>query len=386
MNAIATAYTGAEIFDGLGRHQNTALVVRVGRNVDICHDTNLPLDIERQELDGGLLAPGLVDLQVNGGGGVMFNNAPAAETISTICEAHGRRGTTSLLPTLVSDTVKNTQAAIAAAREAIASNVPGMAGLHLEGPHLSITRKGAHDPALIRPMTEKDCRAMEELAAEIPSLLLTVAPESASPMQIGRLKAAGAVVSLGHTDCSFETAVKAAQSGAACATHLFNAMSQLGSREPGLVGAVLETGAMHAGVIADGFHSDAASIRIALRAKSGPGRIFLVSDSMATIGSEITEFTLNGRRILRSKGRLTLPDGKLAGADIDLISAVRFMVSRVGLEVDEALRMATFYPAQLLGRSAEIGTLRPNSRADFVHLNDDLQVIGVWRDGQPLVS
>jgi len=385
MNPTATAYVGVEIFDGHKRHKNSALVVESGRVERILPADDLPGNSKLIALEGGTLAPGLVDLQVNGGGGVMLNNAPDADTIATMCRANGRCGTTSILPTLITDTPDQTRAAIAAVRDAISEGIVGVAGLHLEGPHLSVARKGAHDPKLIRPMEDADCRALEEVARELPSLLLTVAPESVTPDQVGRLAAAGIIVSLGHTDCSFQTAKDYARSGATCVTHLFNAMSQLGNREPGLVGAVLDCADLSAGLIADGFHSDPASIRIALKAKRGPGRIFLVSDAMATIDSDIASFNLNGRRISRGQGRLTLDDGTLAGADIDLMSAVRFMVDSIGLDQDEALRMATLNPAQVLGRSADIGQLAEGRSADFILFDNALQIQQVWRQGSPIL-
>lgn len=376
------AFTCSEIFDGHKRHEEAALLVEAGRVVDICRADALAADIPCQELGSGLVVPGLVDLQVNGGGGVMLNNAPAPETVEAICRAHARCGTTSLLPTLVTDTPEVTNTAISAVERCLANSVPGVLGMHLEGPHLSVARKGAHDPNLIRPMSERDAAALEKLTATFSTLFLTVAPESVSNAQISRLATAGAVVSLGHSDCSSVTAVEAAKSGASVATHLFNAMSPLGSREPGLVGAVLGCGELSAGLIADGFHVDIATIRIAMRAKAGPGRIFLVSDAMATIDSDIDGFDLNGRRILRRGGRLTLSDGTLAGADIDLLSAVRVMVEQVALDADEALRMASLYPAQLIGRSAEVGNLKQGTCADFLLLDGSLQLKSVWQRGE----
>jgi len=229
-------------------------------------------------------------------------------------------------------------------------------------------------------MQDPDCEELAGTASQLDSVMLTVAPESVTNAQIAKLASAGAIVSLGHTDCSYETAHAAASAGAVCVTHVFNAMSQLTNREPGLVGAVLDIGALSGGLIADGYHSDRASLGVALRGKRGPGKMFLVSDAMASIGSTINEFELNGRTIFRKHGRLTLADGTLAGADIDLMAAVRFLVEQVDVDVDEAIRMASTYPAQLLGRGAEIGTLLPGARADFLLL-DDLNLKGVWRGG-----
>ena len=209
----------------------------------------------------------------------------------------------------------------------------------------------------------------------------TVAPESVSPEQIRRLAQAGVVVSLGHSDTGFAGAADAAEAGATLVTHLFNAMSQLGNREPGLVGAALDSGALSAGLIADAIHVDPASVRVALKAKQGPGHIFLVSDAMATIGTEMTEFTLNGRTIHRREGRLTLDDGTLAGADLDMGRAVRVMRDTVGVEFSEVLRMASLYPAQAVGAGTERGRLTAGSRADIVHLSPGLEAQATWIGG-----
>lgn len=375
------AYTGAEIFDGYKRHNNSALLIDGGRVSDILPSFRIPAECKVVELGGGLLTAGFVDLQVNGGGGTMFNNSPSIKTIRTICDAHIQFGTTSLLPTLITDTREQTDAAIKAAKDAVAQGVSGAIGLHLEGPHLVRSRKGAHDPKLIRPMTGADCDQLAALAADLPSLLLTVATESVNMTQIERLNRAGATMSLGHTDANFDTALAAENAGATCVTHLFNAMSQLVNRAPGLVGAALESGTLWVGLIADGVHVDAATIRVAVRAKNGPGRIFLVTDAMATLGTGLSEFTLNGRKVLRRQGRLVLGDGTLAGADLDMISAVRFMIHEIGVDRDEALRMASLYPAQVLKRSGEIGRLGADTKADFIHLDQAFNVLNVWRGG-----
>ncbi|PCJ74281.1 MAG: N-acetylglucosamine-6-phosphate deacetylase [Rhodobacteraceae bacterium] len=380
------AYVGADIFDGHTRHTQSALLIEGDRVIGIMPVAEVPNTYNTTKLNGGLLSAGFVDLQVNGGGGAMLNNAPTVDTISTICDAHLKFGTTSLLPTLITDTKEQTNAAISAVKDVLAQGVGGVIGLHLEGPHLSIARKGAHDPALIRAMEDEDCRQLCALAGELPSLMLTVAPESVTPGQITALATAGATVSLGHTDADYQTARAAAAAGASCVTHLFNAMSQLGNRAPGVVGATLDTGTLFAGLIADGIHVDPAVIRIAMRAKQGVGRLFLVTDSMAPLGTDISEFTLDGRKILRRDGRLTLSNGTLAGADLDMISAVRFMVNEIGLEVEEALRMASLYPAQLLKRDHEIGCLLPTTRANFLHLDAHMQIENVWRDGVRLIN
>jgi N-acetylglucosamine-6-phosphate deacetylase len=375
------AYLGARIFDGQEWRDGSALLVEEGVIAGICAEREVTSNVETVDLGGGMLVPGFVDLQVNGGGGVLLNDTPTLDGIRTICAAHARFGTTALLPTLITDTPEVTRAAIEAGIEAAEARVPGFLGLHLEGPHLSVSRKGAHDPKLIRPMDDGDVAALTDAVCRLPVLLTTVSPETVPPDRIAALVAAGVKVSLGHSDTSFAVAAAAQAAGATLVTHLFNAMSPLAHRDPGLVGAALESGSAWAGLIADGFHVDRHAIAIALRAKNGPGRIFLVTDAMATIGTELDEFFLNGRRIKRQGGRLTLEDGTLAGADLDMISAVRFMHREMGLSLDEALRMASLYPAQAIGKADVLGHFRKGSAASMVHLTDALDIACVWTDG-----
>ncbi len=382
---MADLYHGADIFDGT-RLGPGALLVEDGRIAAILSPDAAPADARRIALDGGVLAPGFVDLQLNGGGGVMFNDAPDVATLQRIAEAHARLGSLALLPTLITDTPDQTRAAVAAVEAAVAAGIPGIAGLHLEGPHLSLARKGAHDPALIRPMEREDLAFLLDAATRLPCLLLTVAPESVTNTQIATLAGAGIVVSLGHTDATSATCRAAARAGAHMATHLFNAMSQLGNREPGLVGAVLADGALSAGLIADGIHVHPEAMATALRAKTGPGAIFLVTDAMAPAGSDITHFTLNGREIRRENGRLTLADGTLAGADLDMARAIRVLCDDVGQPLDRALAMATSIPARIVGLDDRHGSLIAGSDADFIHLSGSLHLKGVWRKGIALAS
>ncbi|TGQ74430.1 MAG: N-acetylglucosamine-6-phosphate deacetylase [Mesorhizobium sp.] len=375
------ALTGARIFDGDDWHEGHALVVRDGLVEAIVPAGAIASDIRIVETGGGMLAPGFVDIQVNGGGGVMLNDHPDVASIETICRAHAPFGTTALLPTLITDTPEITAAAVAAGEAATLRKVPGFLGLHLEGPHLSIVRKGAHDPALIRPMTDKDEAMLIAARGKLPVLLTTIAPESVEAGRVTALARAGIIVSLGHSDTGYATAKDFAEAGANVATHLFNAMSQIGNREPGLAGAAIDIGALSAGLIADGIHVHPATIRIALDAKRGPGRIVLVTDAMATIGTDMTSFTLNGRTIYRRDGSLRLADGTLAGADLDMISAVRYMHRAVGLDLSEALRMASLYPAQAIGQAHRLGRFANGTAADIVALSDDLAVKSVWIGG-----
>ncbi|WP_379064849.1 N-acetylglucosamine-6-phosphate deacetylase [Mesorhizobium sp. UC74_2] len=375
------ALTGARIFDGTDWHDDAALIVADGLVETIAGRSAIPPEAEVVDLDGGILAPGFIDLQVNGGGGVMLNDHPDLASIETICRAHVPFGTTALLPTLITDTPAITAAAIAAGAEAAQRKLPGFLGLHLEGPHLSLSRKGAHDPKLIRPMNAADQAALIAARGKLPVLQTTVAPESVTAAQVEALAKAGIVVSLGHSDTDYATATAYAGAGASMATHLFNAMSQIGNREPGLAGAAIEGGTIFAGLIADGIHVHPATIEIALKAKQGPARIFLVTDAMATIGTNMTEFTLNGRTIYRKEGSLRLADGTLAGADLDMISAVRFMHQVVGIDLAEALRMASLYAAEAVGQSHRLGRFAKGTAADIVALSDDLAMKGVWIGG-----
>ncbi|KPU84883.1 N-acetylglucosamine-6-phosphate deacetylase [Marinosulfonomonas sp. PRT-SC04] len=372
------AYTGADIFDGTIRHFGAALLVDDGMIIGI---GDVPKTARIHALNGGVIAPGFVDLQVNGGGGVLFNDEQSVAALRRIAQAHAKLGTTAFLPTLITDTPVRVAAAIEAVVHAIDQGVAGIIGLHIEGPHLSVARKGAHDAALIRPMQDADLTLLLDAAKRLPHLMVTVAPESVTTAQIKTLVRAGVVVSLGHTDADYDACKAASAAGASCVTHLFNAMSQLAGRAPGLVGAALETDTLHAGLIADGIHVSAASIRIALQAKQGPAAVFLVTDAMATAGSDITEFSLNGRMIYRRNGRLTLQDGTLAGADLDMPTALRFMVETVGLPVDAALTMATSAPAQVI-RTKAVGGLNIGAAANFVHLNAGLELQSVWQDGK----
>lgn len=364
------ALTGADIFDGERLHRNQSLLLdgKIATGVVAAHE--IPTDYTVTKLSGGTILPGFVDLQVNGGGGVMFNDMTSVAGLRIIAEAHAKTGTRTLLPTLITDTAERTRAAVDAVTLAVQQHVPGIVGLHLEGPHLSLARKGAHDPNLIRPMTDEDEAFLIQSAARLPNLMVTVAPENVTVSQISRLARAGVIVSLGHTDCSLNDANAAFEAGAHCVTHLFNAMSQMGSREPGLVGASLDAPEVYAGLISDGIHVHPSSVRAALNAKQEPGKIFLVTDAMSTVGSDITEFVLNGRRVIRKNGRLTLADGTLAGADLEMPQAVALMVNRMKIDKATAFAMATSFPGQLLRNVNSAGRIIVNEPARAIWLDE----------------
>lgn len=364
-------YTGVRVFDG-AQFRDGPLVVEDGVVAGFGAAEGHVVD-----LGGGSLAPGFLDLQVNGSGGLAIDKDTDLAMLETVCAIQARLGATGCLPTLITDTYDATARVVEAGIAATKAQVPGFLGLHLEGPHLDPRRKGAHDAALIRPMEARDLALVLEAAAELPALMVTVAPESVTLDQIGAMASAGVVVSLGHTDCTATVARGAMAAGARCATHLFNAMSQMGNREPGMVGAVLGSDGF-VGLIADGIHVDPLTLRVALAAKRDG--VFLVSDCMALAGTDRTEFHLGGRRILRSQGRLTLEDGTLAGADLTLPRAVQVLAQDVGIAEERALAMASSIPAAVIGRG-DLGHLRPGARADMVHLSPDWALQGVWRGG-----
>lgn len=374
------AVKGGLIFDGASFVEDHALIVDAGRITALLPVHQLQAGIAEVDAKSMIVSPGFIDLQVNGGGGVLFNNDPTVAGIRTICEAHARFGTTALMATLITDTPEVGAAAIAAGIEAHRESVPGFLGLHLEGPHLSVARKGTHSPSLIRPMTDDDLARLVAAAGRFGKAITTVATESVSPEQVARLVKAGYVVSLGHTDTKASVAAPYVEAGATMATHLFNAMSQMMNREAGLVGVALSDGRLSCGLIADGFHVDPTVMRVALRAKQGPGHIFLVTDAMSTIGTDQTSFELTGQRVYRNGGRLTLSDGTLAGADIDMLSNVLFVHRQLGLPLGEAINMASRYPAKAVGCASK-GTLAAGMDADFLLLGADLSLAATYIGG-----
>lgn len=370
-------YRGGRIFDGTRLIDGYAISFKDGQRLAYGPDADVPDMGAVIHLGGDILGPGYVDLQVNGGDGIMLGDDPSVDTLSRIARAHRALGVTHLLPTLITDTPEITRATIAATIDAVREGVPGIAGLHLEGPHLSVARKGAHDAALIRPMTDDDLTELLAAADALPCLKVTIAPENVTEAQVAAMAQAGILVSLGHTDADYDTCRSYMAAGARCVTHLFNAMSQLGNREPGLVGAALACGKVFSGLIADAVHVHPEAIRTAWAAKSGPGRIFLVSDAMAVAGSDKIEFTLKDRTIHRREGQLTLSDGTLAGADLDLTTAIRVMVEQVGLPLEAVLGAATTAPSQLLNAGL-VTPADPNCRAsDLIRISRDLRAVSV---------
>ena len=371
---------GARIFDGERLHDDYALVVEGGSIQALVRFEDRPRGGEQIDLGGGVLSPGFIDWQINGGGGVLFNTEPTVEGIAAIAAAHRRAGVTAFLPTVVTDAPRVLAQALAAAREA-RTHVPGALGVHVEGPFIDPKRKGVHPAEFIRPMEEKDADAL--IAGRAGVMVVTLAPASVPLDFIRRLAKAGIVVSLGHTDASAEEALAVFDAGATAVTHLYNAMSQLSSRAPGVVGAALSDPRIVCGLIADGEHAHALAYRAALAAK-GPRGIALVSDAMPPAAGGPDVFELQGRRMTRVGNKLVAEDGTLAGAAITMRDAIDYVVHVLKVPLSEALMMATLTPARLLRVEDQIGQLKPGLRADLVHLTDDLEVAEVWTGGRRL--
>ncbi|MGR3514450.1 MAG: N-acetylglucosamine-6-phosphate deacetylase [Paracoccaceae bacterium] len=364
-------FYGGQVFDGTDLIHGLAARWNKNRFVGLVPANAVPPDDEVVDLKGAILSPGYVDLQVNGGGGLFLNDDPSTATLTRIAAAHRALGAVRVLPTLITDTKETTQAALQAASDAVRDEVQGIAGLHLEGPHLATSRKGAHDGTLIRPMTDADADMLCAAKEQLPVLKVTLAPESVTLAQVKRLLEAGVLVALGHSDARFETAMAYADAGVQCVTHLFNAMSPVAHRAPGLAGAALAHGGLSVGLIADGVHVHPAVMQMAWRAKNGPGHIYLVSDAMAVAGTDAIACHLGGRHILRRDGRLTLEDGTLAGADLDLTRAIAVLTGEVGVPLVEALRAATCVPADVIGLSW--GLIPGNTHlSDMIVIQPDL--------------
>jgi N-acetylglucosamine-6-phosphate deacetylase len=329
-----------------------------------------------------ILAPGFIDIQVNGGGGVLLNDDPTPAGIGRIAEAHLRAGTTGCLPTLITDRTEVMERLAEIAPQA--TRIPGVLGFHLEGPALNKLRKGIHLENAIRVPGARDLAAMTRFGTCGRSIV-TLAPECVPPSLIDELLKAGLRISVGHSDATAPQVRQAADRGVTGVTHLFNAMSQLTARAPGVVGAALDDERLFAGLICDGLHVDPVALRVAVACK-GRDRLILVSDAMPSVGTDQTEFILQGRRISRDGDRLVSADGTLAGAHLTMMQAVRTAVAHVGVKLSDALVMASRTPATFLGLQSERGSIVPGFRADLVAFDGKFEVIEAWIAGQPTLA
>jgi N-acetylglucosamine-6-phosphate deacetylase len=375
---MRTALINGRVMTDRGAVEECAVLIESGRIGGIVHHADIPADVARHDLGGGLLLPGFIDTQVNGGGGALFGDAPSVETLRTIAQAHVQFGTTGFLPTLISGDFALIRQAIDAVETAIEADVPGIMGIHIEGPFLNPKRKGIHDAANFRAL---DTQALELLTSvKRGKTLVTLAPEETTPAAIAALAKAGVIVAAGHTDASYSQIRAALDHGLTGFTHLFNAMSPLRAREPGVVGAALDDTMSWCGIIVDGHHVDPAALRIALACKRAE-RLMLVTDAMPSVGSPDKSFMLQGRSITAMNGVCTAPDGTLAGSDLDMAAAVRNAMSLMGVDLAEAVNMASRNPAAFLGLSDDVGVIRAGQRANFALVDEALVVLGVWIDG-----
>lgn len=357
------ALTGGLVFDGDNFLPGHAVEVRGGRIASLRREELVDASVQRVSVEGAVIAPGFADLQLNGCGGVMFNDSISLATLDRMHAANLRSGCTSFLPTLVSTSDEDMRAAMALVldyrRERGSASV---LGLHLEGPYISAARRGIHNQAAVRPLDPAMRDELAAFAARAP-LMLTLAPECVSEEDIRLLTGAGVLVSLGHSDASYEEAKRAVRAGARLATHLFNGMSAWQGREPGLVGAIFDSPGLSCGMIADGQHVHFASLALAKRLK---GRsCFLVTDATAAAGADIAEFDFCGQRVYVREGRCENAGGTLGGSMLTMMEAVRNLVAHVGVPADETLRMASLYPAALMGREGDLGRIAPGQHANL---------------------
>ncbi|HEY2462677.1 MAG TPA: N-acetylglucosamine-6-phosphate deacetylase [Steroidobacteraceae bacterium] len=335
-------------------------------------------DLPSIDLEGHILLPGFIDVQVNGGGGVLFNDDPSPESIRAIGAAHRQYGTTGFLPTLISDDLDTIAQAIAAVQSSLDAHRPGALGIHIEGPFLNWARRGVHDPKHLRRLDNGVISMLCSLRGG--RTVLTLAPEMTTTDMIAQLAAGGILVSAGHSDASYAQTAAAIAHGVRGFTHLFNAMAPLAPREPGIVGAALYDDNTWCGIIVDGYHVDPVMLQLALRCKRHD-RFMLVTDAMPPVGSPATSFILQGRTIHVADGVCRDENGTLAGTALDMATAVRNAVQLLGLEIAEAARMASEYPAAFLGLDRELGRIAPGFRANLVLLDDRLQVRRTWVEG-----
>ncbi len=332
-----------------------------------------------RDLEGGQLLPGFIDTQVNGGGGVLFNEQPNLAGIRQIGAAHRKYGTTGFLPTLISDDLSTVEAAIGATRKALAEGVPGVLGLHIEGPFLNVRRKGIHDASKFRSLDEGAFSLLTSL--DVGRTLVTLAPETVQADMIERLSAAGVLVAAGHSNATYATVRSALAHGLTGFTHLFNAMSPLTSREPGVVGAALESAEAWCGIVVDGKHVDPVVLKLAMRCRPLE-KFMLVTDAMPCVGSDETSFMLQGKHITVRSGACYDDHGTLAGSNLDMAGAVRNAVEMLGLDLATAVAMASRYPAQFLGLGHELGRIAVGYRADLVLTDERLNVLETWIGGR----
>ena len=376
---MTKALINANVLTPNGFKDRHSILIKDGRIVDVCLDTDRPENIEIQlDAEGLSIVPGFIDVQVNGGGGILFNDVPTIEGIRAIGEAHRQYGTTGFLPTLISDDPEVMSSAIAAVDLAIEQGIPGVLGIHLEGPYINGARKGVHDASKFGKIGDDEIRLLSSLICG--KTLITLAPEMTTPETIQALTQSGIIVSAGHTEAGFDDTLAALDAGLTGFTHLFNAMTPLQSRAPGIIAAALQDPRAWCGIIADGHHVHPAMLRLALRAKVGD-QIFLITDAMPSVGAAEKDFSLGGLGVRVSDGKCVTADGTLAGSDLDMITAVRNACHMLGVDLPQAVRMASAIPAKFLGLSGQIGEISIGQQADLVLVDKNLNIQKTWIKG-----
>ena len=374
------ALIGAQLFSGKEFFDNRALLIDGENIIDIINEHDVPKNFEIQKLNGGILSPGFIDLQVNGGGGKLFNNSPDKESLNTIIEAHQHFGTTSIMPTVISDSLNVLKKCTTTISEEIENN-KSLLGVHIEGPFFNVKYRGVHQKQYINTINSDYLNLFENLK-DFP-VMLTLAPECISNKQLKHLKSLGFKILAGHTDASYDQLEEAIKYGLDGFTHLFNAMGQISAREPGVVGSALTFDNTAASIIVDLHHVHPSLIQMAYKQKP-QGKLFFVSDSMATIHHGEPSFELYDEIVSESKGRIINSEGKLAGSSITQIDAIKNAYQSCNIPLNEALAMASRYPAEYLGVANYLGSLKSGYRADLTHFDLDFQVQNVWVAGKQL--
>ena len=374
------ALLGSQIFCGERFYDDHALLVEGKSIVDIVDKNNTPDNFNKIELDQGILAPGFIDLQVNGGGGVLFNNSPNKESLNTIIKAHQFFGTTSVMPTVISDSLEVLEQCITTVTEEIKNN-SSLLGIHIEGPFFNTKYRGVHQKQYISTINSDYLNLFESLKGF--PVMLTLAPECISSQQLKHLTSLGIKTLAGHSDATYDELDDAIKNGLDGFTHLFNAMGQISAREPGVVGSALHFENTFASIIVDLHHVHPSLIQLAYQLKP-KGKLFFISDSMATINHGKPSFELYDEVVNESDGRLVNSEGKLAGSSITQIDAVKNAYQKCNIPLNQALAMASRYPAEYLGIENHLGSLKPGYRADLVHFDSNFKVHNTWVSGKQI--
>ena len=374
------AITGAKIFSDHKLLDNKALLIDGENIIGIVAKNDIPNNIKIQQLNGGILSPGFIDLQVNGGGGKLFNNSPDKESLDEIIKAHQHFGTTSIMPTVISDSLNVLQRCTSTISNEINNN-KSLLGVHIEGPFFNVKYRGVHQKQYINTINNDYLNLFENLQGH--PVMLTLAPECISIKQLKHLKSLGFKILAGHTDASYDQLEEAIKYGLDGFTHLFNAMGQISAREPGVVGSALNFNNTAASIIVDLHHVHPSLIEMSYKQKP-KGKLFFVSDSMATINHGEPSFELYDEIVSESNGRLINSEGKLAGSSITQIDAIKNAYTSCNIPLSDAISMATSYPAEYLGVDDYLGSLKANYRADLAHFDIDFNVKNVWVAGKHL--